>query len=405
VTIFLDKSISFLIFFGFSLFLLTPKGGVVVLLILALSIIGLFLKRNIKKDLKTWEKFLLLGFIGYFLLVFFSNVFFNGNLRDIDTASRFIFVIPIYLYLRKSKVNIRSLEYGVLMACFIFGINSIFSEFYDSYKLFQFSKHTGIVSFYGSMLGIASIFLLRKNKSFSYNLIVLICAFLGVSTALLGGGRGVWIAAILSFIIILYLNPLRSSKNEKFLISFIGIAFGLIGYLTPMTGVKERTELAAESFSSYYQEQKSDTSVGARLEMWKSSYLIFKENPIFGIGEGNFKEGNIELINKGLINSHVGRFNHPHGEYFTTIVEQGIVGLIVLLFLFFSPLFKCYKESKCIDLNTHSSILLVFLLSLLLHYIFYSITNGVFDHQNTTLFFAAYLSIGMGLLSSIRDKV
>jgi len=172
-----------------------------------------------------------------------------------------------------------------------------------------------------------------------------------------------------------------------------------------MTNVMERTELAAESFSSYYHEQKSDTSVGARLEMWKSSYLIFKENPIFGVGEGNFKEGNIKLINKGLINSNVGQFNHPHGEYITTIVEQGIVGLIVLLFLFFSPLFKCYKESKCADVNTHSNTLLVFLLSLLLHYIFYSMTNGVFDHQNTTLFFAAYLSIGMGLLSSIRDKV
>jgi len=234
---------------------------------------------------------------------------------------------------------------------------------------------------------------------------VLICAFLGVSTSLLGGGRGVWIAAILSFIIILYLNPLRSSKNRRLLIFFIAICYGFIGYFSPVSGVKERTNIAVEEFFDYKSEGISFSSVGARLEMWKSSFLIFKENPIFGIGEGNFKEGNIELINKGLINSYVGHFNHPHGEYITTIVEQGIVGLIVLLFLFFSPLFKCYKESKCADVNTHSNTLLVFLLSLLLHYIFYSMTNGVFDHQNTTLFFAAYLSIGMGLLSSIRDKV
>jgi len=181
-----------------------------------------------------------------------------------------------------------------------------------------------------------------------------------------------------------------------------------MGYLVPETGVKKRFDKAINEYSAYNEERKSvGTSVGARLEMWKSSLYIFKENPIFGVGEGNFKEKNVELIEKGLINTDIGRFNHPHSEFFTTLVEQGLIGLGILLFLFFNPLMKCYEVFKKKDVNSDSNIPLVLVISLILHYIFYSITNGVFDHQNTTLFFAAFVTIGMGLYSSmnLEDKV
>jgi len=408
MSLYLDKLISFLIFIGFSVFLVIPKGGIIILAILVLSIIGIFLNRNKKNNLDRWEKFLLVGFISYFLLVVISNYIFHGSIRDIDTASRFILVIPIYLYLRKSNVNYKSLELGILLACILFGINSILPRFFDMSQFFQFTKHTGIVSFYGAIIGVTSLFLVSKKKSSIYNLVILFCAFFGIATTLLAGGRGVWISAILSFLFLFYLNPSNWSKLEKVLILYLGIIFSLMGYLVPETGVKKRFDKAINEYSAYNEERKSvGTSVGARLEMWKSSLYIFKENPIFGVGEGNFKEKNVELIEKGLINTDIGRFNHPHSEFFTTLVEQGLIGLGILLFLFFNPLMKCYEVFKKKDVNSDSNIPLVLVISLILHYIFYSITNGVFDHQNTTLFFAAFVTIGMGLYSSmnLEDKV
>jgi len=184
-----------------------------------------------------------------------------------------------------------------------------------------------------------------------------------------------------------------------------------MGYLIPETGVKHRIDQGLEDILMYDENRLSETgagqalgSVGARLEMWRSALYIFKQNPIFGVGEGNFKEKNTELINKGLINSKTIEFLHPHSEYLSTLVEQGLVGLCALLFLFLNPLIKCYKELKLEPRNPNSNVLLVFTASLILHFLFYSFTNGVFDHQNTTLFFAAYVVIGMGLFSSIKDK-
>jgi len=407
MSLYLDKLISFLIFIGFSVFLVIPKGGIIILAILVLSIIGIFLNRNIKNNLDRWEKLLLVGFISYFLMVVLSNYIFHGSIRDIDTASRFILVIPIYLYLRKSNVYYKSLELGILLACILFGVNSILPRFFDLSQFFQFSKHVGIVSLYGAIVGVTSLFLVSKKKSSIYNLIILICAFFGIATTLLTGGRGVWISAFLSFIILFYLNPSRWSKLEKVLIFYIGIIFLLMGYLVPETGVKLRLERAVEETTSYIDARKSNNSVGGRLEMWKSASYIFKENPIFGVGEGNFKEKNAELIDRGLINPDIASYNHPHSEFITTLVEQGLIGLSILLFLFFNPLLKCYQVFKNEKANNDSNIPLVLVISLILHYIFYSIANGVFDHQNTTLFFAAFVTIGMGLYSSmnVEDKV
>jgi len=400
--LYLDKLISFLIFIGFSVFLVIPKGGLVILIILLLSIIGLFLTRNIRKNLERWEKFLLVSFIGYFLIVLISNSIFDGSIRDIDSASRFILVIPIYLYMRKSNVDYKSVEFGILLACILFGINSLLPWFFDLSQLFQFTKHSGIVSLYGAIIGVTSLFLVSKKRPTVYNFIILICALFGIAASLLSGGRGVWISAFLSFIILLYLNPSHWSKLYKVLISYLVIFFTLIFYLVPETGVKTRVDSAVDQTFEYFDASKSHTSVGARLEMWRSAFYIFKENPIFGVGEGNFKENNLELIEKGLVKSDVAKFNHPHSELITTLVEQGLMGLSLLLFLLFNPLMKCFLVFKSQDTFKDSNIPLVLVTTLILHYIFYSISNGVFDHQNTTLFFATFVTIGMGLYSSIN---
>ena len=400
--LYLDKLISFLIFIGFSVFLVIPKGGLVILIILLLSIIGLFLTRNIRKNLERWEKFLLVSFIGYFLIVLISNSIFDGSIRDIDSASRFILVIPIYLYMRKSNVDYKSVEFGILLACILFGINSFLLRFFDLSQLFQFTTHSGIVSLYGAIFGVTSLFLVSKKRSTVYNFIILICALFGIATSLLSGGRGVWISVFLSFIILLYLNPSHWSKLYKVLISYLVIFFTLIFYLVPETGVKARVDLAVDQTFEHFDASKSHTSVGARLELWRSAFFIFKENPIFGVGEGNFKENNLELIEKGLVKSDVARFNHPHSEFITTLVEQGLMGLSLLLFLLFNPLMKCFLVFKSQDTFKDSNTPLVLVTTLILHYIFYSISNGVFDHQNTTLFFATFVTIGMGLYSSIN---
>ena len=131
MSVLIDKLIAILISLSFLSFLSLLKGGGIILGILVLSIFGLFINQSKNKALEKWEKFLLISYISYFTLALFNNYIFDGAISNIDTASRFLLVIPIFFYLRKSNVPYKSLEYGLILASGIFGINSIFPIFFD----------------------------------------------------------------------------------------------------------------------------------------------------------------------------------------------------------------------------------------------------------------------------------
>ena len=76
-----------------------------------------------------------------------------------------------------------------------------------------------------------------------------------------------------------------------------------------------------------------------------SSYLIFKENTLFGVGTKNFRKecsNYTDKVNKILrnIDENKGRIypngcgSHPHQIYNEILSEHGLFGLIVLIFIF-----------------------------------------------------------------------
>ena len=90
--------------------------------------------------------------------------------------------------------------------------------------------------------------------------------------------------------------------------------------------------MTVSNVTSWVMHGKADTSSGARLEMWKAAFEVIKENPIFGVGEDNYAKHQQKLIDQGKIDKSVGDFLHPHGEYITSLVEQGAIGLLAFIF-------------------------------------------------------------------------
>jgi O-antigen ligase len=144
----------------------------------------------------------------------------------------------------------------------------------------------------------------------------------------------------------------------------------------------------------------SNTSAGARLEMWKASFEVIKENPIIGVGEDNYKKHQKELIDQGKISKFVGKFAHPHGEYITSLVEQGGIGLLAFILVLLMPIKYFLNHIKSKLYTNESTILVTPGLIIILHYLFYSVTSGVFDHQSTALFYSVFMAIIIGLIKS-----
>jgi O-antigen ligase len=130
----------------------------------------------------------------------------------------------------------------------------------------------------------------------------------------------------------------RNAKLGRFIFTiliFLSIAF----ILTP-DPVIVRTK---NVFSQERLENEFTTDYG-RLALIRSAFDAFKQNPIIGIGIGNFANFNL--------NYSMGSGSETHNIFFQTLAEEGIVGFILLvsiLFLLIKRLIYLCKISNSIS--------------------------------------------------------
>ncbi len=85
------------------------------------------------------------------------------------------------------------------------------------------------------------------------------------------------------------------------------------------------------------------TSVGHRINFAINSWELFKERPLLGFGTGAFKK-EYERINRKLT-PKVRATSQPHNFYMLTLVQFGLVGLALLLYIFYS-LYKIARKTE-----------------------------------------------------------
>lgn len=135
---------------------------------------------------------------------------------------------------------------------------------------------------------------------------------------LLNATRGAWLALAITlpFTAILYD---RSSKKMLFLIALIA-ATSTIFLSTPH--LQKRVESIT---SSTFQ---SNTE---RLLMWKSAYNMFKDNPIIGVGIGQYAPKYLKEYRSPESKEIQ---NHCHNNFLQMLAENGILGLLAFSILF-----------------------------------------------------------------------
>ena len=398
----LNSALGILILFFPIAITTVPKGGVVVALILALSVFGNFMLQG-RVQLDEDERYFLYAFLFYFLVVAANVWWFDAELRELDTASRFFLVLAIFLYLRRGVVSIQWFLWGIILSGVLVGIVAINDVYNINIPRARGAIDVGIFGLASAVIGAGCLLL---AASFKNNPLRAVIAYSGV---LLSGvavvltlTRGIWIAVFIAVIFVVIVNPTKVNAGYKMLLVLGVMLFSLIAYVLPQTGVQLRIDAAVDNVPSYFNAGGVSSSGGARLEMWKAAYYVVSDNWIFGVGEDNFKIHMNGLVEEGKIDPFVGQFSHAHNEYLSTLVEQGVIGLAALIIVFVVP-------AKALIRNIWRSsyeVSVVSMVGVLLSVLFmgFSLTSGVFDHQVGALFYATMYAIIMGLVKGQQRR-
>ncbi len=151
----------------------------------------------------------------------------------------------------------------------------------------------------------------------------------------------------------LLVTGIISSFSRGGLVGLIGVAF-FCWLMTPkkVLILTVCVIVALTGFSLVSTKYKADMATiaqgaeestgGERLYSWKCGLKMFYDNPIFGVGPGNFpwRFAEYEPPEKWKGRSHGGRA--AHSLYFTLLPELGLVGVICYFIMIYAP----YKEFK-----------------------------------------------------------
>lgn len=148
-----------------------------------------------------------------------------------------------------------------------------------------------------------------------------------------------------------------------------------------------------------YQQRDRDTSVGIRIQLWKASWLMFKESPVVGVGVRNFRSELARLQQQGVVTELVSTdFGEPHNDMLGALAGYGALGFLSILALYLIPAVVFWRRSASDDPVVHvsSQIGLLFCLG---HLVF-SLSEMMFRNMRSVPIYALTVVVLYALTSA-----
>jgi O-antigen ligase len=277
----------------------------------------------------------------------------------------FLFVLPIFLTLAK-KENFKFYVASFLLAISISeGISYlIWFEIIEPFKYATQNNPTALMSHisYNPFLAFAIYLVLnrllskQKISQFERAIYTFFTLTMTVNMFITGGraGQVMFFAAI----VILAFQNFRNSQVKSTIISLLLIiCISSLAY-TSSPLFKNRVDSAVENIIDF--KENRDTAVGQRITFFVNSYEIFKSSPIIGIGTGDFPNEyqKVNQVNSPEVRTTV----QPHNMYMLVLTQLGLLGLISLLWIFYTQYKIASTTSNIIIANIGVALPLLFLL-------------------------------------------
>lgn len=274
-----------------------------------------------------------------------------------------LYIIPIAMVLKKEFIP--KILAGFMFAMFLSEIISYAMHFGISIPFIPVKANAANVPFmewytqYSAVLSITLGILLyhlltHKNLNLFVKILYIsffISASLNIFIVASRIGYILYALSILTVLLIIY-------KKRLLKIIFTGLLIILSGYIVAYlsSDLFKARVMEATNDIQMISEGKLATSLGARAGFYIYSYDVIKQHFIFGVGTGDhiaavgqqifLKESDPNNIEGILCNIRSGHNASLHSEYLDSLVQFGIIGLLVFLNIFY----QIYRYPQSNDL-------------------------------------------------------
>lgn len=352
----------------------------------------------------------------YFYLIINSTVaYYAGHNIEIEGILRSLFFIKFILLIYAFKILIfeRVILSKIMKIWLIIILAFIFDIFFekltgknilgfispDGTRIVSFFKDELIVGGFIFCFGstVASFFLSSNNYEKKFTTLLLLIIPI---TVFITGERANFIKSFMLFsLIIIFIDRHKVIIDKKIIFSVLLITISLF-----FTFNKNVTMKYTEFFKRINVAEKNEKIISKfkdikYLAHWDTAIKIFKNYPILGVGNKNFRSecSNPEYRNTNFTFTDHRCSTHPHQIHFEILSENGLIGYAIIIFIIAKFLFNnfCYyKNTRQIFYFSNAAYLLLFFTPLLpgggifstlngsLFWIIFSLTNLRYSEKN-----------------------
>jgi O-antigen ligase len=188
----------------------------------------------------------------------------------------------------------------------------------------------------------------------------------------------------------------KASIKNKVILTMISLfLIGSFNFFKPMPIINEQL-----------QEMNSNDifGLGERKKVWNAALEISRLNPLFGIGNGNWKYIKMDKIRSEAesrgksfnINEYALQYGHPHNIYLANLVDRGIFGLVIFLNFMLFWLIALVNSYKKFNRDSNNMLFVMGSFSAWVTIFVVGIVNTTFHHENALLalfFLGLHLSL------------
>ena len=243
-----------------------------------------------------------------------------------------------------------------------------------------------------------SFYLMRFWKTLS----ILACMGIIVLILLLQT-RSVWIGTALFVFIVLLLttiyhrNFLIFSKSKKIIRAVLIAAFAILSSITfYIVQSPSLSKLMKYKLISIY-DLDSETNRG-RLQIAKATIEMIRDNPILGVGAGNWKI-NYPVYYSQYQGLEFKNWRRPHNDFIWILAEKGFIGFVVYLTIVFILFYYSFKLLPSMKERKYQFVIILITASLLGYL---AISNFSFPYER--VIHQTFLSVYVAIVISLYNK-
>jgi O-antigen ligase len=314
-----------------------------------------------------------LRFLGKYLDLLFIPIFITlfQDARTRDLALRWFCAAMVV-----SFVLAELMTYGLLAG------NPILPRHLDSVGAFKHAIPHGLLSAFAAFV---FALLAHREVRWPHRVLFVVLALVAVKNVMLIAisRTGYLLLALLA----IYFCFLVFKKRGLVIAFLLPAALFVAAYGGSQT-IRTRIDLAAVEALEWRPDKLSGGSVNLRLEWYWNSLRLVRDHPLLGTGTGSFPRVYAEAVK----DSQVIRTANPHNEYLLIAVQTGLVGLALLLHLFWRQLSLARRLASPLETHLATGLVIAIAAGCVFNSLLLDHTEGLFYAWFTGLLFAGVQS-------------